>query len=144
LDVRSRHDIQKLNGKPNKSADVVAPGRRGLSALEREAAFVTRVTVVDRCGEARAIEGREGFSLMEAIRAAGFADLLALCGGCCSCGTCQVYVDPAFADRLPAMASDEDELLDCSRHRTARSRLSCQLRLGPSLEGLRVIIAPEE
>jgi 2Fe-2S ferredoxin len=81
---------------------------------------------------------------MEIVRDAGIDELLALCGGCCSCATCHVYVDPTFADRLPPMAEDESDLLDSSEHRTAASRLSCQIRFGPGLDGLRVTIAPED
>jgi 2Fe-2S ferredoxin len=100
--------------------------------------------VTDRGGQARPIEADAGLSLMEAIRASGSDELLALCGGCCSCATCHVYVDPAFAALLPAMGEDEDDLLDCSTHRDDRSRLSCQLPVTAALAGLRVTIAPEE
>lgn len=83
-------------------------------------------------------------SVMEAIRAAGIDELQALCGGCCSCATCHVWVDPDWWDRLPPLGADEDDLLDSSSHRTALSRLSCQLPLGADLAGLRVTIAPED
>ena len=78
------------------------------------------------------------------ISANGFDELLALCGGCCSCATCHVYVDPAFADSLPAMSEDENDLLDSSDHRNDTSRLSCQVVLTDALDGLRVTIAPED
>ena len=78
------------------------------------------------------------------IRDSGFDELLALCGGCCSCATCHVYVDPAFADSLPAMSEDENDLLDSSDHRNDTSRLSCQVVLTDALDGLRVTIAPED
>jgi 2Fe-2S ferredoxin len=81
---------------------------------------------------------------MEVIRENGFDELLALCGGCCSCATCHVYVDPEFADRLPPMSDDENDLLDSSDHRTERSRLSCQIPFSAGLAGLRVQIAPED
>lgn len=81
---------------------------------------------------------------MEAIRDAGIDELLALCGGCCSCATCHVHVDPAFADRLPPMSEDESDLLDSSDHRRETSRLSCQVPLTDALAGLRVTIAPED
>jgi len=100
--------------------------------------------VVSRAGVERAIEGQVGDSLMEAIRAHDFEDIFAICGGCCSCATCHIYVDPAQAGKLPEIRVDEDDLLACSRHRTERSRLSCQIRLAPELEGLRVEIAPLE
>lgn len=103
-----------------------------------------QLKVTTRDGTEHVIEAEEGLSVMEAIRENGLDELLALCGGCCSCATCHVYVDPEFADKLPAMSADEDDLLDSSDHRDGRSRLSCQLRVGGALEGLRVEIAPED
>lgn len=103
-----------------------------------------KLVVVTRAGEEREVEGRIGYSVMEVIREAGFDELLALCGGCCSCATCHVHVDPPFVDRLPAMSRDEDDLLDSSSDRDAHSRLSCQLPFGPDLDGLRVRIAEED
>lgn len=102
------------------------------------------LTVVTRDGTESIVEGEAGLSVMEVIRDNGFDELLALCGGCCSCATCHVHVEPDWADKLPAMAEDEDDLLDTSDHRVATSRLSCQLKFGPALDGLRVRIAPED
>ena len=55
--------------------------------------------------------------------------------------TCHVHIDPAFADKLPAISEDEDDLLDSSDHRDGNSRLSCQLPVTDALDGLRVTIA---
>jgi 2Fe-2S ferredoxin len=103
-----------------------------------------RLTVTDRSGNARTVEVGDGLTVMEAIRDNGFDELLALCGGCCSCATCHVHIDPAFADRLPAMTRDEDDLLDSSDDRDANSRLSCQIPFTPDLDGLQVTIAQED
>ena len=103
-----------------------------------------KLTVVNREGEERTVETASGVPVMEAIRDNGFDELLALCGGCCSCATCHVFIDPAFADRLPEMSEDENDLLDSSDHRSESSRLSCQLPLTDELDGLRVTIAPED
>lgn len=100
--------------------------------------------VTTREGEEKHVEGAIGLSVMEAIRRGGTDEILALCGGCCSCATCHVYVDAAFGGRLPAMSADEDDLLESSGHRTPASRLSCQLPLTAALDGFRVTIAPEE
>ena len=105
---------------------------------------MAKVTVISRNGEGREVEAENGLSLMEVIRDNGFDELLALCGGCCSCATCHIEVDPAFADKLPAMSEDENDLLDSSDHRGPNSRLSCQLQMTAALDGLRVIIAPED
>ncbi len=103
-----------------------------------------QLTVVTRQGEERTVEGEVGLSVMEVIRDNGFDELLALCGGCCSCATCHVHVDPAFADKLSAMSEDEDDLLDSSSTRDATSRLSCQIQFTSALDGLKVRIAEED
>lgn len=103
-----------------------------------------KLIVVNRSGEESAVEVGEGLTVMEAIRDNGFDELLALCGGCCSCATCHVHVDPAFEAKLPTMSEDEDDLLESSDHREANSRLSCQIPFTADLDGLRVTIAPED
>jgi 2Fe-2S ferredoxin len=103
-----------------------------------------KLIVVTREGEEREIMGETGLSVMEVIRDAGIDELLALCGGCCSCATCHVHVDPDFAAKLPAMSEDENDLLDSTSDRDATSRLSCQIAFGPALDGLKVTIAAED
>ena len=70
-----------------------------------------KLTVVTREGEESTIDVEDGLTVMEAIRDNGFDELLALCGGCCSCATCHVHIEPAHKDKLPAMSEDEDGLL---------------------------------
>ncbi|MFB0613554.1 2Fe-2S iron-sulfur cluster-binding protein [Aurantiacibacter poecillastricola] len=100
--------------------------------------------VTTRSGEESTVEVGDGLTVMEAIRDNGFDELLALCGGCCSCATCHVHVDPAFKDKLPAMSEDEDDLLDSSEDRDENSRLSCQIPFTADLDGLKVRIAEED
>ena len=102
------------------------------------------LTVITREGEERQLEGEAGLSVMEVIRDGGVDELLALCGGCCSCATCHVHVDPAFVDLLPKMSPDEDDLLDSTSDRDATSRLSCQIPFEAALDGMRVTIAAED
>ena len=102
------------------------------------------IHVTGRDGEEKAVSVDSGISVMEAIRDNGFDDLLALCGGCCSCATCHVHVDPDWKAKLPAMSEDEDDLLESSDHRDEFSRLSCQIELSDDLEGLKVRIAEED
>jgi 2Fe-2S ferredoxin len=101
------------------------------------------LTIVTRDGAEHVVEGRAGWSVMENIRDNGF-DILALCGGNCSCATCHVHVDPAWMDRLKPRGADEDDLLDTSDHKIDASRLSCQILFTAELDGLRVAIAPED
>lgn len=101
------------------------------------------LTVKTRDGSPHRIESAPNLTLMEAIRKAGIYELVALCGGSCSCATCHVFVEEGPDDvRTPASA-DEDELLDSADHRTPASRLACQIRLHDALDGLVVQVAPE-
>ena len=103
-----------------------------------------QIIVVNQAGAETSVEAIEGRTLMETIRDKGFDELLALCGGCCSCATCHVHIDPAFKGVLPAMSEDENDLLDSSEYRDENSRLSCQVPITAALEGCRVTIAQED
>lgn len=102
------------------------------------------INVTTRDGRTRAIEGASGRSLMENLRAGGIEEILALCGGCCSCGTCHVLVGEEWLSALPPIGEDEDDLLSSSDVREANSRLSCQIPFGPELDGIIVTVAPED
>ena len=102
------------------------------------------LTIITRDGTERTVSARIGWSVMENIRDNGFDELLALCGGCCSCATCHVHVDPDWMAAVGPVNADEDDLLDTSGHRVETSRLSCQILFTEALDGLRVRIAPED
>ncbi|TCG07906.1 ferredoxin [Paraburkholderia steynii] len=104
---------------------------------------MVKLTIKDRAGRALSIESETSVTLMEAIRNAGIDELLALCGGSCSCATCHVYISPAFSDSLSSPSADEIALLECSDHRTPQSRLACQIVLEEENDGIEVVIAPE-
>lgn len=103
-----------------------------------------KLTIVNRAGTETSVDVGSGLTVMEAIRDNGFDELLALCGGCCSCATCHIHVDADWLGRLPAMSEDENDLLESSDHRDESSRLSCQIQLTDALDGLKVTIAEED
>ena len=103
-----------------------------------------KLIVTTRSGETSTIDTIDGLTVMEAIRDNGFDELLALCGGCCSCATCHVHVDPEFFGKLPPISEDEDDLLDSSGDRDEWSRLGCQIPFTADLDGLKVRIAQED
>lgn len=105
---------------------------------------MTKVHVTDRDGETRSIDATLGSSLMQVITDNGISEMLALCGGMCSCATCHVYIDSDHHALLPPIHEDENGLLSCSDHRKENSRLACQVRMSAELEGLQVTIAPED
>ena len=93
--------------------------------------------VVDRDGIEHEVDAKTGLKVMENLRELDYG-VAAICGGMCSCATCHVYVDPEWQSRLPAMMSDERELLAELSHHQDGSRLSCQWSSLPDLAGLRV------
>jgi 2Fe-2S ferredoxin len=103
-----------------------------------------KLIVVNREGAEAAVEVQPGRSLMETLRDAGYEEVLALCGGCCSCATCHVQVDEAWMVAVGEPGEFEGDLLGFSDHRQPTSRLSCQIQLHEGLDGLKVVIAPED
>jgi len=105
---------------------------------------MAKIHVTDRAGHRLDVEARDGLTLMEPLR--DIPDgIEALCGGMCSCSTCHVFVEPQWAQKLPAAKSDEMELLEGSEcYRPGESRLACQVKVSPAIEGLVLTVAPEE
>ncbi len=103
-----------------------------------------QIIVTDRTGTDHSLEARAGLSVMEIIREGRLDELLALCGGSCSCATCHVFVAEADLARTGPATADELDLLDSSDHYESNSRLSCQIAFTDALDGLRVTIAPED
>jgi len=84
-----------------------------------------------------------GDSIMQVAVTHGVTEIVAECGGNAMCATCHVYVDGDWLGRLPAMTADEDALLDgAAAERRPNSRLSCQIKITPELDGL-VIMLPD-
>src|SRR5210317_2669085 len=64
------------------------------------------------------------------------------CGGMALCASCQCYVESAH--ELPERSEDEEAMLSEAFHVKDNSRLGCQILLTPKLDGLEIILAPEE
>jgi 2Fe-2S ferredoxin len=105
-----------------------------------------RLNVVTRSGERHTLHGTAGHSVKEVLIAGGIDEINAIthCGGCCSCGTCHVFLDAADLPRVPKMHDQEDSLLGIHENRQPTSRLSCQVVLTNDLDGLTVTVAPDE
>ena len=96
-----------------------------------------RVTYISSDGVATTVEAQDGQSMMETAVANGVPGIIGECGGSATCGTCHVYVDAAFIERLPPPSDVEDDLLDCTAaERQPNSRLACQIKASPDLDGL--------
>ena len=103
------------------------------------------ITDISPDGTSTTLEARLGDSVMEVAVKHGVEGIVAECGGACSCATCHVYLDPTWADRVPPITDEEDEMLEgTASPRTAESRLSCQIPVTDAIDGLTVTIAPED
>lgn len=93
-------------------------------------------------GQERIVEAEAGSSLMQAAVDNGIDEILAECGGACSCATCHCYIDPAWANRLEAADDTEKQLVECALNPNEFSRLSCQVTVTEELDGI-VVNLPE-
>lgn len=103
---------------------------------------MTRVVFVDIDGARREVEAQDGRSLMEVAKAHGIAAIEGQCGGMLSCATCHVYVDAGWAARLPPPDALERDMIPNALEPRATSRLGCQIKVAPGLDGL-VVHTPE-
>lgn len=88
-------------------------------------------------GTEETLQTPTGQSLMQAAVNANLRGIEADCGGALSCATCHVLLDPPWAGQLPAPAPEERDMLGFAASPTEPgSRLSCQIRLTPELDGL--------
>ena len=98
---------------------------------------VVTVHLIEPDGTRRTVVGRTGQSLMKAATGAGIDGIAADCGGCMTCATCHVIVDPDWAARLPPISEEEEAMLEVTAvPRQPTSRLSCQITLYPTLDGI--------
>ena len=93
---------------------------------------------IEHTGTRRSIEVSDGTSLMEAALKHHIPGIDGDCGGACACATCHVYVDSDWFDRLPPMNELERGMLKFASEPRANSRLACQIKATPALDGLTV------
>ena len=105
---------------------------------------MTKITVIQKDGSEKQIAAEEGWSLMEILREAGFAEIEGACGGSMACATCHMYVHPDWQKKLNALdnekSEEEEDMLDLAFNLTEYSRLGCQIRMSDKLDGLVVAI----
>lgn len=102
---------------------------------------IIRITVEDQSGGTRLLEIPEGInlSLMEVLKASDY-DILATCGGMALCATCHIEVLEGL-ERLEPRSDAEFDMLDTLPEASDGSRLACQIRMTPSLDGLKIRVS---
>jgi 2Fe-2S ferredoxin len=104
---------------------------------------MTSITFVDHTGKSRTVEAEDGSTVMETAIRNSIPGIEAECGGACACATCHVYVDDAWIGKLPKREQMEEDMLDFAFDVRDGSRLSCQIKVKPELNGL-VVTTPEK
>jgi ferredoxin, 2Fe-2S len=101
---------------------------------------MAKITFVQPDGTAQTVEGEPGLTVMEVAKMNLIEGIEAECGGACACATCHVYVDDAWREKTGAPEQMEEDMLDFAFEVRPESRLSCQIRVTPELDGLVVHI----
>ncbi len=100
-------------------------------------------TLETRKGARSEVKAKDGVTLLKLIRRSGVEELVAQCGGSCACATCHVYLTLPEGVALPPMRPDEAQMLSTASERRINSRLACQIKFDLALDGMHVVIAPE-
>lgn len=104
---------------------------------------MSKVVYIEFDGTQHEIDVTDGWTLMQGATLNGINGIEGECGGSCACATCHVYVDEGFADKLDAPSEMEEEMLECTvSERKPNSRLCCQIKVSPELDGI-IVRLPE-
>ncbi len=99
---------------------------------------MAKITYVEYDGTEHMIEVADGLSVMEGAVRNRVPGIDADCGGACACSTCHVYIDPTWQEKVGPPNEMEEDMLDFAFDVKENSRLSCQIKVGPELDGLKV------
>ena len=95
-----------------------------------------KITYIENNGTTRTVDVPAGWTVMEGAVKNRVPGIDADCGGACACATCHVYVDPEWVAKLSPRQDMEDQMLDFAQNLKSNSRLSCQIKVTPALDGL--------
>jgi len=104
---------------------------------------MVKITFVQPDGSSVEVDAKVGGTVMEAAVNNMVKGIDADCGGACACATCHVYISDEWKEKLQAAEVMESDMLEYAFEPDASSRLSCQLRITPEMEGL-VIRVPSQ
>jgi 2Fe-2S ferredoxin len=105
---------------------------------------MVKITFIQPDESQQVVESEPGMTLMEVAKLNNVAGIEAECGGACACATCHVYVDEAWRDKTGSPSQMEEDMLDFAFDVRETSRLSCQIKLKPELDGLVVRVPAKQ
>ena len=102
-----------------------------------------KITYLNKSGGSETVEVENGLSVMEGAVQNNIPGIDADCGGALCCATCHVYVKEEWLNKLEKKEDAEEDMLDLAIEPKKNSRLSCQLIVSDSLEGL-IVTTPDK
>ncbi len=97
-----------------------------------------KITFIEANGNTIETEAELGSTVMETAIMNSVPGIIAECGGACTCATCHAYVDESFMEIVGPPSMMEEDMLDFAFEVKPNSRLSCQIKVRPALEGFTV------
>jgi ferredoxin, 2Fe-2S len=97
---------------------------------------MAKITFVQPDGTSQTVTADPGMTAMEAAKKNLIGGIEAECGGACACATCHVYVDAAWREKVGKPTEMEEDMLDFAFDVRDESRLACQIRIKPEMDGL--------
>ena len=101
---------------------------------------MVKINFIDHKGETHTVDAEPGSTVMEAAIRNSVPGILAECGGACACATCHVWVAEDWKEKTGDPSPMEEDMLDFAFDVRPTSRLSCQIKVAPELEGLTVTV----
>lgn len=105
---------------------------------------MAKITFVQPDGSSQTVDAEPGMTVMEAAKRDVIPGIEAECGGACACATCHVYVDAAWSAKTGKPETMEEDMLDFAFDVRPESRLSCQIKVTPDLDGLVVRVPAKQ
>ena len=104
---------------------------------------MAKITYIQPDGARQQVSAEPGVTVMEAAKLNNIPGIEAECGGACACATCHVYIDAAWREKVGKPAEMEEDMLDFAFDVREESRLACQIKVTPELDGL-VVKVPDK
>jgi 2Fe-2S ferredoxin len=101
------------------------------------------MTFILKDGTPRTVEAPLGLSVMEIAVKNNIDPIEGACGGSLACATCHIYIHPDWQEKcLPdgERSDEEEDMLDLAFDVRKNSRLGCQIKMTPELDGLTVAV----
>lgn len=105
---------------------------------------MAKITYIENDGTEHHVDVPAGVSVMDGAKRFTIPGIEGDCGGACACATCHVYVEGDWYSRLPAPEEIEQGMLDFAFDVQPNSRLSCQIKVDDSVDGLVIRNPPRQ